>query len=105
MDDGAAVKAAAAPQRHGSGSAEPRSADGDEDSPAADRLPEDELATGDVRADSGEEGTVEDRPAAVERLVPSAFGLTFAIGPETTELLVDARWGAYVNATCAGEAL
>src|SRR4051812_25737182 len=43
--------------------------DGDEDpdadgSAAADELPEDELAAGGVTADSGEEGTVDDRPPA-----------------------------------------
>src|SRR5206468_7882662 len=52
-----------------------------------------------VIADSGEEGTVEDRPAAVDQLVPSALGMTFALEPGCTELMVDARWGAYSKAT------
>ena len=73
--------------------------DDDDDNAAADELPEDGLATGGVTADSGEEGTAEDRPAAVDQLVPSAFGLTFALEAGCTSLLVDARWGAYSRAT------
>jgi len=69
--------------------------DDDEGSIAADSLPEDELAEGGVTADSGEEGTVEDRPAAAEQLVPSAFGLTFALDDDCRELIVEASWGAY----------
>ncbi len=69
------------------------------DDGGVEQLPEDELATGDVTADSGEEGTVEDRPAAVDQLVPSAFGLTFALAPDCTRLEVQARWGAYELAT------
>jgi Helicase conserved C-terminal domain len=61
-------------------------------------LPEDELATGDVTADSGEEGAAEDRPAAVEQLVPSSFGMTFALDDDCDTLRVDARWGAYERA-------
>ncbi|MGI8624294.1 MAG: DISARM system helicase DrmA, partial [Solirubrobacteraceae bacterium] len=60
--------------------------------------PEDELATA-VSDDSGAEGHAEDRPAAVEQLVPSAFGMTFALEPGCTRLLVDARWGAYSRET------
>ena len=37
-------------------------------------------------ADSGEEGTAEDRPPAVDQLVPSAFGLTFAVDADCSEL-------------------
>src|SRR3954447_2786231 len=73
--------------------------DDEDDNAAADELPEDGLATGGVTADSGEEGTAEDRPAAVDPLVPSAFGLTFALENACTSLLVDARWGAYSRAT------
>ena len=46
---------------------------------AAELLPEDGLADGGITEDFGEEGTVEDRPPAVEQLVPSSFGLTFAL--------------------------
>ena len=72
--------------------------DGD-DSIAADALPEDELAEGGTTADSGEEGTVEDRPPAVDQLLPSAFGLTFAIEDACRELSVVASWGAYARHT------
>ncbi len=78
------------------------SAEGDsveDDSAAADELPEDELATGGVTADTGEEGAVEDRPAAVDQLIPSSFGLTFALEADCTSLIVDARWGAYQRGT------
>ena len=56
--------------------AERRTAESDDDEPiAADAQPEDPLASGGVKADSGWEGTPEERPPAVEQLVPSAFGL------------------------------
>ena len=74
-------------------------ADDDEDPIAADALPEDELAEGGTTADWGEEGTVEDRPPAVDQLVPSAFGLTFALDDDCTELSVEASWGAYSRQT------
>jgi hypothetical protein len=61
-------------------------------------LPEDELATGDVTADNGEEGAPEDRPAAVEQLVPSSFGMTFALDGDCDTLRIDTRWGAYERA-------
>jgi len=70
-------------------------ADDDEGPIAADAQPDDALAAGDVSADSGEEGTAEDRPPAVDQLVPSAFGLTFAVSPECSELTVTTSWGAY----------
>jgi hypothetical protein len=73
--------------------------EGDDDSIAADALPEDELAEGGTTADSGEEGTVEDRPPAVDQLLPSAFGLTFAIDDDCQELRVEASWGAYTRQT------
>lgn len=69
--------------------------EGDEEPVAADAQPDDELAAGGTHADSGEEGTAEDRPPAAEQLVPSAFGMTFALAPECDELEVSARWGAY----------
>jgi hypothetical protein len=80
--------------------APPAGGDNDaEDSIAADALPEDELAEGGTTADSGEEGTVEDRPPAVDQLLPSAFGLTFAIDDDCRELRVEASWGAYARHT------
>lgn len=69
-------------------------ADGD-DPLAADAQPEDELAGGGVTADTGEEGTPEDRPPAADQLVPSAFGLTFAVDDDCRKLSVTASWGAY----------
>ncbi len=71
----------------------------DGDSIAADLLPEDGLADAGITADSGEEGTVEDRPPAVDQLVPSAFGLTFALDGDCGELRVRASWGAYSKET------
>jgi hypothetical protein len=58
-----------------------RAAPADEDGVdpiAADLLPEDDLADGGLMADEGEEGMAEERPPAVDQLVPSSFGLTFA---------------------------
>ena len=77
--------------------------DEDDDSIAAEALPEDELAEGGITADLGEEGTVEDRPPAVDQLVPSAFGLTFAIDGDCRELRVGHR-GARTPADERGEA-
>jgi len=84
---------AAAPARR---PAAPRTDEAEEADELA--LPEDELATGDVTADNGEEGIAEDRPAAVEQLVPSSFGMTFALDGDCRTLRVDARWGAYERA-------
>ena len=71
-------------------------ADEDADDPvAADQLPDDGLAGGGITSDSGEEGITEDRPPAADQLVPSAFGLTFAVDAECVELVVEASWGAY----------
>jgi hypothetical protein len=70
-----------------------------EQSIATERLPEDELARGAVGPDSGEEGTVEERPPAVEQLVPSSFGLTFALAPDCDRLTIAASWGAYARET------
>ena len=69
------------------------SPDEDEETIAADALPEDGLAEGGITSDSGEEGTVEDRPPAVDQLVPSAFGLTFALDDDCHELRVEAVVG------------
>jgi len=74
--------------------------DGD-DSIAADALPEDDLADAGITADSGEEGTVEDRPPAADQLVPSSFGLTFALADDCRELRIEASWGAYALSTSA----
>jgi Helicase conserved C-terminal domain len=65
----------------------------------ADSQPEDPLASGSVSADSGWEGTPEDRPPAVDQLVPSAFGLTFCLESACEMLVVEASWGAYARAT------
>ena len=73
--------------------------DDDEDPIAVDALPEDGLADGGVTADSGEEGTAEERPPAVDQLVPSSFGMTFALDGDCEELQVDASWGAYARQT------
>ena len=69
------------------------------DSIKADALPDDGLAEAGMTADSGEEGTVEDRPPAADQLVPSAFGLTFAVEAGCGELEVEAAWGAYARQT------
>jgi hypothetical protein len=85
---------------HRGNGAKPAPADGDEDdSIAADILPEDELADGGSIADEGEEGTAEERPPAVDQLVPSSFGMTFALDGECRELRVGAAWGAYSKQT------
>jgi hypothetical protein len=67
----------------------------DNDPIAADALPDDGLDEGGITSDSGEEGTAEERPPAADQLVPSAFGLTFAVEDSCDELLVEASWGSY----------
>jgi len=75
-------------------------ADDDEDEPiAADAQPEDPLASASVAADSGWEGTPEERPPAVDQLVPSAFGLTFCLDAGCDTIEVEASWGAYARAS------
>ncbi len=71
----------------------------DDDPIAADALPDDDLAGGTIKWDTGAEGTAEDRPPSAEQLVPSAFGLTFAVAADCVELAVDASWGAYSQQT------
>jgi hypothetical protein len=66
---------------------------------AADLQPEDQLGNGSVSADSGWEGTTEDRPPAIDQLVPSAFGLTFCVTGDCDALEVEAGWGAYSRVT------
>ncbi len=73
----------------------------DDDFVAAEQLPEDDLADGGSTADEGEEGRAEDRPPAVEQLVPSSFGLTFAVDADCAEVIVQAAWGAYSRETSA----
>ncbi len=74
--------------------------EGDDQDPAVlDLLPEDELAEGGITADSPDEGTVEDRPPAVDQLIPSAFGLTFALDGDCDTLEVETSWGAYSRQT------
>src|SRR4051812_26502640 len=58
--------------------------DPDESGAAFEALPEDDLAAAGAPADSGEEGQPDDRPPAVEQLVPSAFGMTFALDLDCT---------------------
>src|SRR3954453_19777347 len=81
----------------GSAVGDPSGSDGDDPDElrAADVLPEDALASGTGGYDSIDEGTADDRPPAVEQLVPSAFGLTFAVDPGCDELEVAASWGIY----------
>ncbi len=73
--------------------------DDDEDPIAAD-----DVAGGRPRrrrrctADSGEEGTAEDRPPAVDQLVPSSFGMTFALDGELRELRLTAVMGRVFEA-------
>lgn len=87
----------------GAGLSGPRANDSaveeDADPIAADTQPDDDLAGGGITADSGEEGKAEDRPPAADQLVPSAFGLTFAVAAGCNELLMDASWGAYSRHT------
>ncbi len=76
------------------------SADEEEADPIqADAQPEDPLANSSVASDSGWEGTPEDRPPAIDQLVPSTFGLTFCIDSDCDALVVEATWGAYSRAT------
>src|SRR3954451_13817010 len=81
----------------GSAVGDPSGSDGDDPDElrAADVLPEDDLASGTGGFDSIDEGTADDRPPAVEQLVPSAFGLTSALDPVCDELEVTASWGTY----------
>jgi hypothetical protein len=82
------------------GSGEPvGGGEADEDPIEADLLPEDGLADGGTTQDFGEEGIAEDRPPAVDQLVPSSFGLTFAIDGGCRELRVTTAWGAYSKQT------
>ena len=65
---------------------------------AADHQPEaeaidDELAV--AGAEDGEEGRTEPPAPAVEQLVPSSLGLSFAVAPGTDLLDVVVAWGAY----------
>jgi hypothetical protein len=69
----------------------------DNDPIAADALPDDGLDEGGITADSGEEGRPEERPPAADQLVPSAFGLTFAVEEGCGELFVEASWGSYTR--------
>ena len=73
--------------------------DADDEPIAAELVPEDDLADGGMTQDFGEEGTVEERPPAVEQLVPSSFGLTFALDAGCDALQVSASWGAYTRQT------
>ncbi|WP_249019141.1 DISARM system helicase DrmA [Conexibacter sp. S30A1] len=82
------------------GSSPPAPPAGGEDDPdgdpfAAELLPEDDLADGGSTADEGEEGRAEDRPPAVEQLVPSSFGLTFAVDAGCEKVIAEASWGTY----------
>ena len=76
-----------------------QSEDDGEDPIAADSLPEDDLADGGLMADEGEDGRAEERPPAVDQLVPSSFGVTFALDGDCRELLITASWGAYSRET------
>jgi len=83
-------------------SATPRGENGaadEEGSIVADAQPDDSLAGGGINSDSDEEGGAEDRPPAADQLVPSAFGLTFAVEADCAELTLDASWGAYLPQT------
>src|SRR5207244_10009942 len=65
---------------------------------AADHQPEaeaidDELAL--AGAEDGEEGRTEPPAPAVEQLVPSSMGLSFAVATGTEELEITAAWGDY----------
>jgi len=73
--------------------------DADDENAASDAQPEDELASGGITADSGAEGRPEERPAAIDQLVPSAFGLTVAVEEGCEALRVSAYWGAYERAS------
>ena len=60
-----------------------------------EQVPEDDLAVGDVSEDSGEEGTPEVAPPAVDQLMPSTFGMSFVVEASCRRLVVTASWGAY----------
>lgn len=86
--------------RFGAGRSIPPSTDEDAESSdndpiAADALPDDGLDEGGITSDTGEEGAAEERPPAADQLVPSAFGLTFAVEDGCDELVVEASWGSY----------
>jgi Helicase conserved C-terminal domain len=68
---------------------------------AFDQQPEEPLAQASISRDSGWEGTPEDRPPAVEQLIPSAFGMTFCLAGVPTVLTVEATWGSYAKAASA----
>ncbi|HUC01021.1 MAG TPA: DISARM system helicase DrmA [Solirubrobacterales bacterium] len=85
------------PQPIGSRSPEEDAESSDADPIAADALPDDGLDEGGVASDSGEEGTAEERPPAADQLVPSAFGLTFAVAEGCDELILDVSWGTYAQ--------
>ena len=87
-----------APRRLPFGSAS-ASADEDDVGAAFDALPEDDLAAAGAPEDSGEEGAADDRPPAVDQLVPSAFGMTFSLDASCDTLEVSAHWGAYARHT------
>ena len=92
--------------RSRSGSSPPAQPAGGDDDPdgdpfAAELLLEDDLADGTATADEGEDGRADDRPPAVEQLVPSSFGLTFALDADCAGVRVEAAWGAYTRQTSA----
>src|SRR3954451_18708994 len=60
-------------------------------------VPDEELGTGNPAADSPEEGAVEPPAPAVEQLMPSAFGMTFVVDADCSELQVIASWGVYTR--------
>src|SRR5450755_4748994 len=70
-----------------------------DDSNAADAPPEGEPAGGGATPDPGGGGAGEGRPPGGHQLLPSAFGLTFAIDDDCRELRVQAAWGAYARHT------
>jgi hypothetical protein len=71
----------------------------DEPPQAADAVPDDALAVGGAERTSSEEGTADERPPAAEQLVPSAFGMTFAVAEGVRVLQATARWGTYERQT------
>ncbi len=75
-----------------------RATEDNSDSIAADQQPEDPLGNSSEYADTGWEGAAEDRPPAIDQLVPSAFGLTFCVAGDCKALLVKTSWGAYSRA-------
>ena len=55
----------------------------------------DELAVGGKGTD--EEGMVDIAPPQAESLIPSSFGLTFAVSAQAKALRIAARWGRYLR--------